>query len=85
MPGRIRWEDLDRAGRAKVHQLVDRVARPAPARTRSAPEPACSKRVDITGRWFCLSCGLRSDSEAAAARHAAAVRHYRYTDLGLDL
>ena len=76
MPGRLRWEDLDRAGRAKVTQLADRVARPAPARTRSAPEP---------GQWFCLTCGLRSASEPAAARHADATRHYRYTDLGLDL
>lgn len=77
MPGRVRWEDLDRAGRAKI---ADRVVRPAPARTRSAPDPE-----PTAGRWCCLSCGLRSDSEAAAARHAAAVRHRRYTDLGLGL
>jgi hypothetical protein len=82
MPGRLRWEDLDRAGRAKVTQLADRVARPAPARSRSARKP---KAGPAEGRWFCLTCGLRSASEPAAARHAEQTRHYRYTDLGMGL
>ena len=80
MPGIIRWGDLHRTTRAKVTKLADRLERPAPAPSRSAREPE-----PTTARWFCLTCGLRSDSEAAAARHAAAVRHYRYTDLGLGL
>jgi hypothetical protein len=80
MPGRVQWEDLDRAGRAKVTQLADRVARPAPARTRSARESE-----PLEPRWFCLTCGLRSASEPAAARHAEQTRHYRYTDPGLEL
>ena len=78
MPGRIRWEDLDRAGRAKAAQAnTDREERPAPARPRSAPQP----RPDM----FCLTCGLHTESEAAAERHAADARHYRYTDLALGL
>ncbi len=54
---------------------------PAPRRR---PASAADRRA-MGGRWFCLTCGNREPSEAAALRHADATHHYRYTDLGLEL
>ena len=77
MPGRIQWEDLHRTTRAKVTKIADRLARPAPAPSRSAREPAA--------RWFCLTCGMRTKYLTVIERHCGDTGHYRYSDLGLGL
>ena len=69
MPGRIRASDLPPSVRAK---LVGRAARPAPARTRPASEPAAPKPL-----WRCRGCGKVLTSQAAADRHGGAPEHRR--------
>jgi hypothetical protein len=76
-PARIPIDQLPAAMRRRYAGQ----AAPAPRRQ---PASATDRRA-MGGRWFCLTCGLHSRSEAAALRHADSTRHYRYTDLGLGL
>ena len=76
MPGRVRWEDLDKAGRAKAAGGARRDIAP------SRPPPA-SRPAAVAATFRCHVCGAASTTQAAAERHADTNRHRRIAiDLG---
>lgn len=70
MPGRIRWEDLDKAGRAKATAGARRDI--APSRPPAVSRPAC-----VAATFRCHACGVASTTQAGAERHADTYRHRR--------
>jgi hypothetical protein len=75
MPGRVRFDELNKATRARV-KIAGPGARVVPLLSPPGPVSSTPERQALLR---CHRCGQVSTSEAGAERHADAEHHTRFT------